>query len=71
MRIRITNFVENREIVPDGDFDEEWTKLGQTVKDQLRTFDPNVTWVNLYVSHDGRPSLSRTIERLTQEQDDA
>lgn len=66
MRVRITDFVTDREITPNADFDEAWEKLGVEIRQQLATFDPNVTWLNLYLSHDGKPSFSRTIEALIQ-----
>lgn len=67
VRIRVTDFVNDQTLEPNADFDEAWVKIGQQVKDQLKTFDPNLTWLNLYLSHDGKPSFSRTIEALTQE----
>ena len=67
MRVKITNFVDSTTIEPNADFDEQWQKMGDQIKNQLRTFDPNLTWLNLYVSHDGKPSFTRTIEVLTQE----
>lgn len=66
MRVRITNFVTDAVLTENGDFDEEWAKMGTEIKQQLRTFDPNVTWLNLYLSHDGKPSYNRTIETLIQ-----
>jgi hypothetical protein len=67
MRVRITDAVNTHTHEPNADFDEAWAKLGIQVKQQLKTFDPNVTWLNLYLSHDGKPSFVRTIEALTQE----
>lgn len=67
MRVKITNFVDGAIITPNADFDEEWKRLGIEIKNQLRTYDPNITWLNLYLSHDGRPSFTKTIEVLTQE----
>jgi hypothetical protein len=67
MRVNVTDFVEDITIAQNADFDEAWAKMGNEIKNQLRTFDPDVTWLNLYLSHDGRPSYNRTITVLTQE----
>jgi len=66
MRVRITDFVSDHEHSHNADFDEAWEELGKQIKRQLATFDPNVTWLNLYLSHDGKPSFTRTIEVLIQ-----
>lgn len=66
MRIRITDPTDGQGAEELGDFDTEWAKLGQQIKDQLRTWDPDRTWLNLYVSHDGRPAMSKTIQRDTE-----
>jgi hypothetical protein len=67
MQVKITDFVHDKDL-GEGEFDEIWRELGTQIKHQLRTFDPDVTWLNLYVSHDGRPSFNRTLVR-TQEQE--
>lgn len=46
-----------------GDFDELWAEMGANVKFMLQTYDPSRTWLNLYLSHDGKPSFMRTITR--------
>lgn len=65
MQINLTDEV-NQSIDPvTGDFDVAWKNLGDQIKEQLNTFDPNRTWLNLYLSHDGKPSFVRTIQRVT------
>jgi hypothetical protein len=49
-----------------GDFDKLWAEMGRNVKFMLQTYNPERTWLNLYLSHDGKPSFIRTIVR-TQE----
>lgn len=66
MKIELTDFVRN-EHIQTGDFDRIWAELGRNVKFMLRTYDPNITWLNIYLSHDGKPGFTRTIVR-TQEQ---
>jgi hypothetical protein len=61
MRVRITDEVNNSIKPTIGEFDEVWATLGHAIKEQLRTFDPDRTWLNLYMSHDGKPSFVRTI----------
>lgn len=61
MRVRISDEV-NESVKPEhGDFDEIWAQLGRQIKFQLNSYDPNITWLNLYLSHDGRPGFVRTI----------
>ncbi len=61
MRVRISDEV-NKTISPQiGDFDEMWAELGSNIKFMLNTYDPDVTWLNLYLSHDGKPGYVRTI----------
>ena len=61
MRVRISDEV-NKAIKPTiDDFDKIWANLGKEVKVQLSTFDQDRTWINLYLSHDGKPSFVRTI----------
>ena len=65
MNVIITDEV-NPTIDPiEGDFDIMWKGIGDHIKDQLGTFDPNRTWLNLYLSHDGKPGFVRTIQRKT------
>lgn len=68
MKVELTDFVHDK-YYGEHEFDEIWQELGQLIKHQLRTFDSDTTWLNLYISHDGRPSLSRTLVRKTQEQE--
>ena len=64
MKIQITDPV-NETIVPKlYDFDAEWEEMGRNIKFMLQTYDPNTTWLNLYLSHDGKPSFQRTIQRI-------
>ena len=63
MQVEITDAV-NETIVPtQGEFDRLWVELGAEIKLQLLSFDPERTWLNLYLSHDGKPSFVRTIVR--------
>ena len=66
MKVEITNSITG-EVVDEGDFDEKWDELGRSIKFALRTYDPALTWLNLYISHDSVQSFNRTIAR-TQEQ---
>ncbi len=66
MKVRVTDATQEDHIHDEGDFDEVWAQMGCNVKFMLQTYDPNVTWLNLYLSHDGKPSFTRTIVR-TQE----
>lgn len=66
MEVDITDPTDGDKIHGSGDFDELWAEMGRNVKFMLQTYDPNTTWLNLYLSHDGKPSFMRTIVR-TQE----
>ena len=55
----------NQTIVPtQKEFDQAWAELGADIKLQMLTFNANITWLNLYMSHDGRPAFVRTIQRV-------
>ena len=61
MRVRISDEV-NKSIKPEThDFDKIWKELGENVKLQLSMWDQDRTWLNLYISHDGKPGFVRTI----------
>ena len=66
MQVEVTDPTDGDEIHGSGDFDKRWAEIGANVKFMLQTYNPNTTWLNLYISHDGKPSYHRTIVR-TQE----
>jgi hypothetical protein len=61
MRVKIEDVVNEVNPPETGDFDKLWAKMGKEIKFMLNTYDPNVTWLNLYLSHDGKPGYTRTI----------
>ena len=63
MQVVVSDEVKNTMNPTQKDFDKAWGELGIQIKNLLQTFDPNVTWLNLYLSHDGKPSFNRTIQR--------
>lgn len=64
MEIQISDPV-NESIQPKVvDFDEQWAQLGRDIKFMLSTYDPNVTWLNLHLSHDGKPGYNRTLNKM-------
>ena len=65
MRVKVTNPTTD-EIIAIDDFDEVWKLIGKMLKFQLQTYDPDVTWINLHVSHDGKQACPTTIERIDQ-----
>ena len=69
MKVKITDFVHDKDL-GEHEFDEIWRELGIQIKYQLRAFDPDVTWLNLYISHDGRPSFNRTLVRTQEQEND-
>lgn len=68
MKVRVIDASGKKDIEIHGsdDFDERWAEIGRNVKFMLQTYNPDRTWLNLYLSHDGKPSYNRTIVR-TQE----
>jgi len=63
MEVWVTDPTDGDEIHGSGDFDERWAEIGRNVKFMLQTYNPDTTWLNLHISHDGKPSYHRTIVR--------
>ena len=63
MNVDITDPTSDDPMRGTGDFDELWAEMGKEIKFKLQTYDPTRTWLNLYLSHDGKPSFMRTISR--------